>query len=267
MIQRAVIGFLAVLFFLSLVETVRAQHVFPSPTPTPTPTPAPKPSPGATPAPGPVPCPSVNVQAQPGQPVRDGQPVNFMANIAGGDAKVVPTIIWSTSAGAITQGNNTRRIEVDTTGAGKTHDREVRAEVWVGGYAPECVLQASATVKIIAPAVKFGEFGVVDEQTFKGHLTTLVTFLSQSPDSVYLIAYAGRNSERGFTQNWLRRIREGLVAAGVSPGRIGGTDGGFREEPLFDFWIIPAGAEPPRATPTIKRSEIVYPKTAPVKKP
>lgn len=259
--MRTVIGCFPVLFFFLLIGTVHGQYVFASPTPTPTPTPTPKPLPPGAQPPGPAPCPTVGVQVQPGQPVRDGQRVTFTANIMGGDPKVQPTVIWNTSAGAITQGHNTRRIEVDTTGAGATNYREVKADVWVGGYAPECLLQASATAKIIGPAVKFGEFGMVDEQTLKTNLAAITTYLSQSPDNLYLIAYAGRNSERGFAFNWLKQMKDAMVAAGVSPRRIVGVDGGFREEPLFDFWIVPIGAEPPVPTPTIKRSEIVYPRT------
>jgi hypothetical protein len=256
--QRALI---AVFFLFSFIGTAEAQYVFATPTPTP------RPSPTATPAPGPAPCPTVGVQAQPGQRVRDGQRINFMANIAGGDPKVAPTIIWSTTAGAITQGHSTRRIEVDTTGAGTTQDRELRAEIWVGGYAPECLLQASTTVKIIPPAMKYGEFGVVDEETLKRNLEEMSTFLAQSPDNLYLIAYAGRNSERGFAYNWLRRMREAIVTPGMSPRRVSGIDGGFREEPLFEFWLVPAGADPPRPTPTLKRSDIAQPNTGPGRRP
>jgi hypothetical protein len=260
MMQKAVIGFLAVLFFFSLVEKTTAQYVFPTPTPTP------KASPTPAPAPGPAPCPTVNVQA-PGQPIRDGQKVTFTANIAGGDPKAVPMIIWNTSAGAITQGNNTRRIEVDTTGAGSVPDREVRAEVWIGGYAPECLVQAAGIAKIIAPASKFGEFGEVDEKTFKSNMEQMSTFLSQSPDNLFLIGYAGRKSERGFTNTWLRRMKDALVMSGISARRIVAMDGGFREQPMFDFWIVPIGAEPPRPTPTVRRDEIVYPNTRPVRRP
>src|SRR5687767_5448703 len=203
MMQRAVIGFLPVLFFFSFMGTASAQYVFPTPTPTPRPTPS------ATPTPGPAACPTVSVQTQSGQRgLRDGQPVNFTANIAGGDPRVVPTIIWNISGGGITQGHNTRRIEVDTTGAGSTTDREVRAEVWVGGYAPECLLQASASVKVIPPTTKFGEFGVVDDQTLKTNLQAVSAFLEQSPDNIYLIAYAGRKTERNFIYNWLKRMKD-----------------------------------------------------------
>ena len=257
--QRAVFGFFAVFFSLSLLGTARAEYALPTPTPTPKPSPSPAP-------PGPVPCPSVSVQIQGAPQVRDGHRVNFVANISGGDPKVVPTIIWNTPGGAIMQGQNTRRIEVDTTGAGSTSYRDVRAEVWVGGYAPECLLQASATVKVIGPAVKFGEFPVVDEQTLKKNLDAVAAFLSQSPDNLFIIVYAGRSSERGFAQNWLRKMKDALVTGGVAPRRIVPIDGGFREEPLFEFWTVPIGAEPPRPAPTIKRSEIVYPTTLPPRK-
>ena len=199
--------------------------------------------------------------------VRDGELIAFSLNIANGDPKVQPTIIWSTSAGTITKGQGGRRIEVDTTGAGSTSDREVRAEAWVGGYAPQCLVQASSSIKIIAPAVKFGEFGVVDDETLERNLDALSKFLSQSPDNLFLIGYAGRNSERGFTADWLRRIKEDLVKDGFSPRRIAASDGGYREEPLFDFWIVPRGAEPPRPKPTLKASDIAQPKARPGEKP
>jgi len=90
-----------------------------------------------------MPCPNISVQAQAARTVRDGQPITFAANIAGGDPKVQPTILWTTTAGVITEGQGTRRIVVDTTGAGYTPDREIKAEIWVGGYSDSCVPQAA----------------------------------------------------------------------------------------------------------------------------
>jgi len=226
-----------------------------------------------TPAPAPAaPCPTLSVQAQPQQGVRDGQKVYFTANIIGGDPNVVPVIVWNVTAGSIVQGQNMRRIEVDSTGAGGTPDREIRAEPWISGYAPECTVQSFASVKVIPPAAKFGAFGEIGDEPFKQNIDALAAFLSQSTtDDVYVIAYAGRTSDRSFTNNWLRRIRTALVTAGVESRRISAMDGGFRETPLFDFWIVAPGAEPPSPSPTIKRSEIVYPKplpkTTPPKKP
>ena len=131
-------------------------------------------------------------------------------------------------------------------------------------------MQAWTTVKIIASAVKFGEFGELPAEQVTFHLKTLAKYLTDSPDNLYLIVYAGRKSERNFTFNWVKKIREELIAAEVSPRRMNAIDGGFREEPIFEFWIVPAGSEPPRPTPTVDRREIVYPKTTsppPPKKP
>ena len=262
--QRAAAVFLLILVAMAFSSSAGAQ-IRPSPVFTPTPSPTPSPTP--TPEPKAVPCPNVSVQAQAARVVRDGQTITFGANIAGGDPKVQPTILWSTSAGIITEGQGTRRIVVDTTGAGDTPDREIKADIWVGGYSANCVLQATSTVKVIGSAQKFGEFGELPPETVTFHLKTLADFLSQSSDNVYIIGYAGRKSERGYAVNALRRMRTELTDAGVSPRRINAVDGGFHEEPLFDFWIVPNGAEPPRPAPTVDRREIVYPKTPPPKRP
>lgn len=259
--HRAVTTVFPAILLLLLTSVLQAQGGFPTPTPSPQPSAAPTPA-----VPKPVPCPRVAVQAQPAR-ARDGQPVNFVANIAGGDPKATPMIVWNLSAGQIIRGHDTRQISVDTTGAGLTYDREVKADVWIGGYAPECMLQASAKVAIIPSASKFGEFGEVDDEVFKANIDALAKFLSQSPDNVYVIGYAGRKSERNFSLNWIRKIRQGLVDAKIEPRRVQAFDGGFREEPMFDFWIVPIGAAPPRPTPTVPRNEIVYPRTTPARRP
>ena len=258
MIKKVPLGYLAVTFSFFCFITSVAQL------PDRPPRPAVAPSPEQAPV-----CSAVTVQPQPAGTTRDGQRIFFTASYQVVDPKTTLTIIWNTSAGSITQGQGTNRIEVDSTGAGATPEREVKAEVWISGMAPECVMQAGATVKIIAPATKFGEFGEVNPETLSANLKSLAEFMSQnqSQDNLYVIAYAGRNSDRGFTQNWIKKIKEGLATAGVTESKVYAMDGGFREQPLFDFWIVPNGAEPPRPAPTVKRSEIVYPKTTPAKKP
>jgi len=263
----AVPAILSLLFVVSAVSANAQAIRYPFPTPTPTPRPQPSRSP--TPEPRAVPCPRVTVQAQAAKVVRDGQPVTFVANIAGGDPKVVPMLLWNTNAGYIKDGQGTRKIEVDSAGAGSLPERALTAQVWVGGYAPECVIQESGSVKIIAPAVKFGEFGELPQKAVTENLGVLAQFLSQSTDNLYLFAYAGRKSERGFTPKNISRMKEDLVIAGLSPRRIIAMDGGFREEPAFEFWIVPIGAEPPRPSPTVRRDEIQYPAPTrnPVRKP
>jgi hypothetical protein len=246
-----------VIIFLSAIG-ISAQVFNPFATPTPTPTPKPTPEPRV------YACPSMTVQrANPGL-VRIGQPIGFFANIVGGDPKIVPTIVWTTSAGTITQGQGSRRIVIDSTGA-DVPDREIRADVWVGGYAPECALQGFATTKVIPPAVNFGSFGELPDDKVSENLKALAGYISQIPeqDNVWLIVYSGRESERGFAYNRVKKIKDELVADGVSPRRVIGMDGGYMEKPLFDFWIVPFGAQPPQPKPTIDRREIMNQKPRP----
>lgn len=222
----------------------------------------PKPPPPQTPA---SPCPKIEVQGQSARVVREGQPVTFVANIQGGDTKVTPQIIWSVSGGAIRDGQQTRKLEVDSTGAGLY--RELSASVWVGGYAPECVAQASATVRVVPPAVKADEFGELAPEKEKERVAALAAAAGRSDDKVFVIVYAGRTSERGYAVNALRRIRAALLNSGLEETRIGFLDGGFKEQPVYEIWAVPQGAEFPKAAPTVDRREIVYPRPTPARKP
>lgn len=211
------------------------------------------------------PCPKISIQSAAARIVREGQPVMFVANIAGGDPKVTPNIIWNVTGGVIKDGQQTRRIDVDSTGAGA--DRQMVVDIWVGGYAPECSSQATATVRVAGPANKIDEFGDLAPDKESERLGSVAAALSQSNDNLYVIAYAGRGNVRGYTYTALKRIKAQLVTSGIAAGRIAAVDGGFREQPAFELWVVHEGAEAPRPTPTVDRREIIYPKTTPTRKP
>jgi len=213
--------------------------------------------------PPPSPCPKLEIQGQAAKSVRDGQPVSFGVNLSGGDPNVTPTIVWNISAGSIKEGQGTHRIDVDTTGAGA--DRQIVAELWVGGYGPECPSQASAAVKVIGFAQKVDEFGELDPEKENERLASIAANVSPTVDSIYIIAYAGRTNARGYASNALKRIRTQFGANGLAPQRVGALDGGFREEVAYEIWIVPEGAEQPRPTPTVDRKDIVFPSLTPVR--
>ena len=163
-------------------------------------------------------------------------------------------------------GQGTKTITVDTNGSGA--DRQIIADLLVGGYAPECTNQATATVAVAGPAKKVDEFGDLPEKEEGERLDAVVAALNQYPDRAYLIAYAGKTNVRGYATNSLRRLKAYILKAGIQSERVAAVDGGFREEPAYEVWIVPVGAESPRSTPTVDRKDIVYPKTPPpVKKP
>lgn len=211
------------------------------------------------------PCPQMELRAPQQRMLKDGELAAYTLVLNGGDPAVVPTLIWTASAGTIVSGQGTRNIRVDTTGAG--NDRLLRTEVWVGGYAPQCTAQAASTVQIVGPAIKIAEFGAVTTEKETEELKNFTDALLPSNDTAYVVGYAGRKSDRGYTNVVLKRIKAQLLANGLQYERLALINGGFREEPAIELWIVPAGADAPRASPTVNAREIVYPKTAPIKKP
>jgi len=210
-------------------------------------------------------CPKFEIRGAGSRIVRDGEQVGFAVAATGGDPAVTPTFVWSTSAGIISNGQGTRNVTVDSTGA--SLDRQITASLWVSGYAAECPSQLSATVKVAGPARKVDEFAELTPDIEAEHIKNLTDSLYGVNDNTFVIVYAGRNSPRGYATAALRRIKAQIVANGVTSDRIGIIDGGFREDPAFELWVVPVGADMPKATPTIKAKDIIYPKTTPAKKP
>lgn len=209
-------------------------------------------------------CPKIEIRSM-NQIVREGTPVSFSAAQTGGDPAVTPTFVWSTSAGIIANGQGTRNISIDSNGA--AIDRQITASLWVSGYPAECASQFSETVKVAGPARKVDEFAELTPDLEAEHIKNLTDSLYGVNDNIFVITYAGRNSPRGYATAALKRIKAQIVANGVTSDRIGIIDGGFREEPAYELWVVPVGADMPKATPTIKAKDIIYPKTTPAKKP
>ncbi len=213
-------------------------------------------------APPPNPCPQLALNAPGGRILKDGETVSISVNLAGGDASASPNFVWTTSAGVIASGQGTRNVSIDSTGAG--NDRQINVDLWVGGYPAECSLQANAVLKVVPPAHKALEFGEIEPEKETDLLKGFLETLSGNTDNIYVFGYAGRNNVRGFSNVTLKRLKTELVANGINYQRLGFIDGGFREVPAFEIWLVPVGADVPRSAPTIAAKDIVFPKTPPI---
>jgi len=213
-----------------------------------------------------VSCPQIQLQTA-SQPVREGTPLKFTAVLSGGDPAALMIFSWSISSGVLAEGQGTRAITVDTAGAGA--DRQIVANLLIGGLAPDSSYHATATVPVAGPAKQVDEFGDLPESEEAKHLDPLISFLTQNPDRAHIFAYAGRTNVRGYASAAVKRIKAYVVKGGIGQERISAVDGGFREKPGYEIWIVPNGAESPRSTPTVDRKDIVYPKATPTppKKP
>lgn len=202
------------------------------------------------------PCPTVSVDCPTGiTPV--GTPITYTANVSGGDPNASITYNWTVSAGTITGGQGTSSITVDTTGLG---GQTVTGTVELGGVAPECTRTASCSAQVgeILVPRKFDEYGNIAFNDEKARLDNYAIELQNNPGAQgVIIAYGGRVGRTGEAQARADRAKDYLVnTRGIDAGRIQTIDGGFREDLTVELWIVPTGAPPPTATPTVDASEV-----------
>jgi hypothetical protein len=205
--------------------------------------------------PTPPPCPTVSVSCpDTGTP---GTPVTFTASVSGGDPNVTPTYNWTVSAGTITSGQGTSTITVDTTGLG---GQTVTATVTVGGYPSSCSVSSSCSTALVAPKTprKVDEYGNIRFNDEKARLDNFAIELQNDPTAQgYLICYGGRRGRAGEAQRRCDRAKDYLVTTrGIDASRIVTVDGGYKEELSVELWVVPSGATPPTASPTVQPSEV-----------
>jgi hypothetical protein len=209
-------------------------------------------------------CPTVTVSCPDTAAENLEDALTFTANVSGGDPNVTPTFNWTVSAGAISSGQGTSSIKVDTTGIG---GQTVTATVDVGGFPRECRTSNSCTSSIAkktAPAVKFGEYVTNDLSANKAQLDKFVLALQQDLAAQgYLIAYGGRTSQPEDAQKAADNATDYTINTRKMDGaRTLSGVGGYREQPTVELWIAPPGATPPLATPTVRPEDV---KPAPAK--
>jgi hypothetical protein len=243
--------------FACLLGSASVGAAFAQDFPTPTPVPVEKAQPDDQAAADP--CPKISLKG-PNQPVREGNPVRITANIAGGDKKISPMFNWSISAGVIRSGQGTANIEIDTSGAG--NERTIYTTLLVGGYSGECSSSENVAFAVASPARIADEFGPLSDEELSKRIESFAASIPPG-DGLHIIGYAGRNNVRGYATAKLRQIRTVALKNGILSDRLATVDGGYREAAVFEFWLVPAGAEPPAPSPSISAKDIVFPKATP----
>ena len=217
----------------------------------------------------PLPCPSVRASSP--DSVKTGEEIIFTANVSGGDSHVTPTYNWTVSAGTISSGQGTSSIRVDTTGISST----ITATVDVGGYARNCSTSSSSTTSVLAKpeARKIDEYGLLKAEDEQPRLDNFIIELANDPTAkAYVITYGGRNSPLNEAQKRMKVAKDYLLkkrelkpetfTRNLNPSDLVIIDGGYREEPATELWLVSRGAEPPMATPNVDVSEVKPPKVS-----
>jgi hypothetical protein len=133
-----------------------------------------------------------------------------------------------------------------------------------GSSDPSCAQTAqavSAVAPIKATSVVAREFDECNNCAFddqKARLDNFGTELQNDPTAKgYIIAYGGRTSPISQVERLMTRARDYLTTErSIDGSRLVIVNGGFREQDSVELWIVPSGAAPPRATPTIQAGEV-----------
>lgn len=209
------------------------------------------------------PCPfPVNVSAP--KSVNEGEIITYAADATyGGTAGLNYKWTISPSSAHVMSGAGSPTLTVDSTGLG---GQRVIATLAVddGSVDPACRQTAQAISMVAAEEKKIivaREFDECNNCTFddqKARLDNLAVELQNDPATqAYVIAYGGRTSPIGQVERLMTRARDYLMnERGIDKSRIIVVNGGFREQDSVELWIVPSGAAPPRATPTVQAGEV-----------
>jgi PKD-like domain len=186
-------------------------------------------------------CPNISISCP--DSVMVGHTITFAADVSGGTPGAQPVYNWSVSQGIITSGQGTPSITVSTAGLG---GQDVRATLTVGGYTGlNCTASCSTPVQVerIKPR-KFDEIGAIARNDEKARLDIFAAELQNDPRaSGYIIASGGKPGE---AQQRLTNEKAYLVnTRGLDASRIVTLLGHPGGDLRVQFWLVPAGAEPP----------------------
>ena len=209
------------------------------------------------------PCPfPVNVSAP--TTVNEGEIITYTADVAytGTDALKYSWTVSPANA-HILSGAGTQTITVDSTGLA---GQRITATLLVDDGSGDAMCHQSAQAYTNVPphekrVLTGREFDTCcscsyDDQ--KARLDNLAVELQNDPTTTtYIFAYGGRTSTVGQADRLLARARDYLVSQrGIDNARIVLANGGFREEDCVEVWIVPQGAKPPQASPTVQPGDV-----------
>jgi len=178
-------------------------------------------------------------------------PLKYSAIFGSGKPDIQVSFQWSVSGGAITGGQGTDSIVVDVSGIS---DKSVTATVEVKGLPLECKEKATTTTTIIgAFPFKLDEFQENVSEILKIRLDYLSALLNKDPSlQGYIIVYGGRVGSRGDAAGRAFRAKDYLMNIwGLSPDSFLLAQGGYRENLMFEIWLVKRGSTLPQATPTV----------------
>ena len=155
---------------------------------------------------------------------------------------------WSVKNGEIVDGQGTDSIIVQP---GEGTVTNVSATVELKGFSAECNETASHTTVVGVSPYRLSNFEENYSEAMQINLDRLTDILQKHPLlHGYIFVYGGRMTGRGEAERKSERVRHYLTEMrGVSENRFSIANGGYREKPMLEIWIVEEGVKPkPSAT-------------------
>lgn len=176
-------------------------------------------------------------------------------------------------SGARRRGKNKRARRVRRSVAARRHKRSLarharRRGVWTrtaqhqarsrrshGHTRTSATSGGSSTASGVPQCRLFDGFGAINGCDYRARLDNFAIELQNDPSAQgYIIVYNGvRRTRRNYAQALADKSKDYLISdRGIDASRIVTVDGGRRQELFTELWVVPSGAAPPSATPTVE---------------
>lgn len=201
-------------------------------------------------------CPEINVAGDGFRRDRN-QPLKFSVVINGAATNESFPLEWSVSAGKILSGQGTNLIEVDLS---ETDATKFTASVIVKGLPPECDCHAYNSTQIGNYPYKIDEFSHLPYSDIAARMDSYFNLMANEPNLTgYIIVYGSRASNKKDVAQVIKTLNRIMLFRKYDPTFIKIVDGGFREDMSVEVYLLPAGTEPPKPSPTLNSDFISEP--------
>ncbi len=195
-----------------------------------------------TDCPKPCVCPTLSVSG-PSSAVKEGEMMTFTANAGG-----VDKYNWTVSAGTIKEGQGSAVITVDTSGVACGTSVTATAEMAGSDFCADCRTTSSASGDIGCPdkpkeATKVNEKGPAVDDDIKNDLQNIRDGeLGADPTAMLYIINTGSAKE---IAKRVKQLNKAIPFLGIDPSRVTIKNNGGSGAVNTEYWIVPAGAQPP----------------------
>lgn len=199
-------------------------------------------------------CPEIRVTGD-GYKFDKNEPLTFSIVLNGTSPDQKPKFEWNVSAGEITEGQGTDRIEVDWS---KTSTKRIRGIVTIRNLSPECKNSDSASIEVGLSPILIDQFEHIAYSWMAARIDAFMIPLMNMPEATgYILIYGSRTKGKREAVATNKRIIEYVTFRRFDISRIVFVDGGYRDELFVQFYSVPPGVEPPKPNPTVDEKFVI----------